>query len=97
MPSIFTRSNGEFVADTESVVEDTPLFTIRPSLKRPDSAAVVVLNHPYGESLRTVLVRYDDVADTVKVRLLDGNPRERSSSSETQAVAVLNVAELSHA
>lgn len=95
----FTRSNGlgtdgeAHTIEPVEPVEPTPLFTIRPSLKRPNDVAVVELNHPDGGTFRTVLVRLND-DDTVTVRLLDGDPSERSSSSETQAVATLNVSEL---
>ena len=71
-----------------------PELYARPSRKQPDTAIVVGVRTAEGEDKRIVLLRLEDDGETVKLRALSGNPRERSSTANTQAVARVAVADL---
>lgn len=98
MPSGF--SGGGFgTGDDQHDPEPTPtpeptgIYT-RPSHKRPDDVIVVGHRDEDGTRRRIALVRVDEGNGTATVRLLNGNPREASSNTETQAVAVLSLDDL---
>lgn len=67
-------------------------LTVRASKKNPDTIVVGV--EANGTRKRVALVRVLD-AENIRVRTLDGNPRERSSKAETQTVLEFNLSDLS--
>lgn len=71
-----------------------PRLYVRPSNKRPDDTIVVGIEKEDGERKRIVLVRIEDEGETVKLRALNGNPREASSNTKTQGVSTVAVDEL---
>lgn len=64
-------------------VPSTVNLTVRASRKNPDTIVVGV--EANGSRKRVALVRVLD-AETIRVRTLDGNPREASSHAVTQTV-----------
>ena len=72
-------------------------FRLRPSNKRPEDVAVLEIDGIHvdeeQQSRRVLLVR-NNHDGTLTVRLLDGDPSEPSSSNVTQAVATLDIDEL---
>lgn len=99
----FIKAAGDtFVSQPEGAAETTTIaeapevtvpegFFVRPSKKRPDVMVVGV--EVDGERKRVALLRV--VEGQVKVRTLDGNPREKSSTTNTQSEVVLDLDTLS--
>lgn len=79
-------------ATTQSTTVEVPVeLTVRESRKNPDTVVVGVKSN--GESKRAVLVRVLPDGN-VRVRTLNGNPREASSNSDTQSVFEFSLDEL---
>lgn len=79
-------------ATSQTVTVESPVeFYARPSAKNDDT--IVVGLEANGERRRVALLRVEDGA--VKIRTLDGNPRERSSQEDgTQRVFRVDLDEL---
>lgn len=71
-----------FTGRNKTVTSPVNLYT-RPSKKQPGVLVVGVEFN--GTRKRVALVRVNG-DDTVKIRTLDGNPREASSKADTQSV-----------
>lgn len=71
------------ITRTRTVTEPVDLY-VRESRKQP---GVLVVGIQSGDTRKRVaLVRVEDGGNTVKVRTLDGDPKERSSKALTQRV-----------
>ena len=95
-----TAPTGLFAAPGQAVAADPepevtyPRLYVRPSNKRPDDTIVAGIEFEDGTRKRIVLIRIEDDGETVKLRALNGNPREASSNTKTQGVSTVAVADL---
>lgn len=76
-------------------VEDKQFLYVRRSAKNRDTLVIGVVGEEGDDSARrAVLVRLNDDG-SVKIRTLDGNPREASSKTETQRVLTVDADDMS--
>ena len=88
IPTSITRS-----VPVTTVTEAPVSFSVRPSRRNPDTI-VVTLAVPGEGTRRVALLRLTDGGTGVTIRTLDGNPREKSSTDNTQTVISVSVADL---